>query len=411
MISETGTPTTTTTANTMTPTGTLITTDKINKCDSSKYKSNEESNGMSDKKNITVKTKKSFCIDALLGKNENKNFFGSDFNVGNVKCSNDITKCFRKTAEQVKDGVGGSGGGGDDDDDDDNDERKNFFNVFDKRGQQKSKLFFENVNRAVGNKISDGGETIYESITGKYTTKNLDYDREKYDDVEMITDNKLNFYPERIVENLSECEMRRDCDNSRSQSPFSGKTNETRSNSPELSDNSSPPISPGNENDFRNNLNDSGEDFGSSQIFPRPGLLMTTTTSTTTTNNGSQNFMNQNSNIMLGSRPNIQQLRPHSAFLAYSTPHSFSSAFHPLNSNTGGSVNSKISGTNSTGMKTGISSNNGTSILGLNTGGSQHLHHMQLEWLARTGMFYPRLPDLSGIIYLNFNFPFQNIKF
>nr|XP_023025716.1 motor neuron and pancreas homeobox protein 1-like [Leptinotarsa decemlineata] len=25
-----------------------------------------------------------------------------------------------------------------------------------------------------------------------------------------------------------------------------------------------------------------------------------------------------------------------------------------------------------------------------------HLHQMQLEWFARTGMFYPRLPDLSG---------------
>lgn len=32
-------------------------------------------------------------------------------------------------------------------------------------------------------------------------------------------------------------------------------------------------------------------------------------------------------------------------------------------------------------------------------GGPQHqmnLQHMQLEWLSRTGMFYPRLPDLSG---------------
>jgi hypothetical protein len=29
-------------------------------------------------------------------------------------------------------------------------------------------------------------------------------------------------------------------------------------------------------------------------------------------------------------------------------------------------------------------------------GNQQHLQHMQLEWLARTGMFYPRLPDLTG---------------
>ncbi|CAG9813759.1 unnamed protein product [Phaedon cochleariae] len=28
--------------------------------------------------------------------------------------------------------------------------------------------------------------------------------------------------------------------------------------------------------------------------------------------------------------------------------------------------------------------------------GQNHLHQMQLEWFARTGMFYPRLPDLSG---------------
>ncbi|XP_026471849.1 motor neuron and pancreas homeobox protein 1 [Ctenocephalides felis] len=28
--------------------------------------------------------------------------------------------------------------------------------------------------------------------------------------------------------------------------------------------------------------------------------------------------------------------------------------------------------------------------------GQQYLQHMQLDWLARTGMFYPRLPDLTG---------------
>lgn len=28
--------------------------------------------------------------------------------------------------------------------------------------------------------------------------------------------------------------------------------------------------------------------------------------------------------------------------------------------------------------------------------GQSHLQQMQLEWFARTGMFYPRLPDLAG---------------
>lgn len=30
------------------------------------------------------------------------------------------------------------------------------------------------------------------------------------------------------------------------------------------------------------------------------------------------------------------------------------------------------------------------------------IHQMQLEWLARTGMFYPRLPDLTGESYSSF---------
>lgn len=35
--------------------------------------------------------------------------------------------------------------------------------------------------------------------------------------------------------------------------------------------------------------------------------------------------------------------------------------------------------------------------------GQQYLQHMQLDWLARTGMFYPRLPDLTGnkLFYLH----------
>lgn len=28
-----------------------------------------------------------------------------------------------------------------------------------------------------------------------------------------------------------------------------------------------------------------------------------------------------------------------------------------------------------------------------------HMHQMQLEWLARTGMFYSRLPDLTGVFF------------
>lgn len=32
--------------------------------------------------------------------------------------------------------------------------------------------------------------------------------------------------------------------------------------------------------------------------------------------------------------------------------------------------------------------------------GQQYLQHMQLDWLARTGMFYPRLPDLTGECFL-----------
>lgn len=33
-----------------------------------------------------------------------------------------------------------------------------------------------------------------------------------------------------------------------------------------------------------------------------------------------------------------------------------------------------------------------------------HLQQMQLEWFARTGMFYPRLPDLTGKCLLQLNF-------
>jgi hypothetical protein len=35
-------------------------------------------------------------------------------------------------------------------------------------------------------------------------------------------------------------------------------------------------------------------------------------------------------------------------------------------------------------------------------GNQQHFQHMQLEWLARTGMFYPRIPDLTGQYTLSY---------
>lgn len=180
----------------------------------------------------------------------------------------------------------------------------------------------------------------------------------------------------------------RDYENSGSATPFSVKSNDTRSNSPGQSELSSPPISPGNENDYEpTKTPPSGDDARGSQIFPRPGLLVS---------NNPQSFINQNSNLMLGSRPNIPHIGPHPAFLAYSNPHSFTSAFHPLNTNA--PANAKLPNGSSNAIKPGVnvSPGSGGTILGLNTTGSQHLHHMQLEWLARTGMFYPRLPELAG---------------
>lgn len=43
----------------------------------------------------------------------------------------------------------------------------------------------------------------------------------------------------------------------------------------------------------------------------------------------------------------------------------------------------------------------------LNHHSHNQLHQMQLDWLARSGVFYPRLPDLSGeIFYIFFTFNF-----
>ena len=56
------------------------------------------------------------------------------------------------------------------------------------------------------------------------------------------------------------------------------------------------------------------------------------------------------------------------------------SAFHPLD------------GTKMGGAAAGGSPNGGQNP----AAAPQQFHPMQLEWLARTGMFYPRLPDLTG---------------
>lgn len=323
-----------------------------------------------------VKSKKSFCIDALLARNESKNLFATDSNLGEVRCNTEIARCFRKNTGEVKKLC-----------DEDEDHRKTFLDAFEKRTHKPN--LFENFNAE--KTLSDDSDNLYGAVPGKISREvdGLEYERRKFDEVD-ISDSKMGFFQDRIQVNSPEYDIRREYENSRSESPFSGKSNETRSNSPGGSEISSPPISPGNENEFRGNLNGPGDEFRGSQIFPRPGLLVTA--------NGPQSFINQNPNLMLGSRPNLPQLGPHSAFLAYSSPHSFTSAFHPLNANSTGNVNSKVSGSNGSGIKTGVSTNSENAILGLNAGGSQHLHHMQLEWLARTGMFYPRLPDLAGIV-------------
>lgn len=176
----------------------------------------------------------------------------------------------------------------------------------------------------------------------------------------------------------SDMDRVRDCENSRSLTPFSSKSNETHTHS----DLSSPPISPGNENEFENEKIGEKEDR-QSQIQPRPGLLM---------NTSSQSLMNPNQSFMIGSRPGLSGLAPHPAFLAYSTPHPLSSAFHPLSHN-GAPNTGKMS---MSGTKMSMNNNPPPSGLGMGGSNNQHLHHMQLEWLARTGMLYPRLPELAG---------------
>lgn len=44
-----------------------------------------------------LKSKKSFCIDALLARNENK--IGSEFNLRDIRCNNDLARLFRQKTD------------------------------------------------------------------------------------------------------------------------------------------------------------------------------------------------------------------------------------------------------------------------------------------------------------------------
>lgn len=105
-----------------------------------------------------------------------------------------------------------------------------------------------------------------------------------------------------------------------------------RSMSPTSSHSQSPPISPGS------------EEIHPNPFVPRPGLLNQIYPSATSTIYGYQ-----------------------------TQPHIPTSAFHSLD---GAGMVQKV--------QIPVSHNH------------QQLHQMQLEWLARTGIFYPRLPDLTG---------------
>lgn len=76
----------------------------------------------------------------------------------------------------------------------------------------------------------------------------------------------------------------------------------------------------------------------------------------------------------------LNQIYPASnALYGYQPPHVQTSAFHSLD---GTGMVQKV--------QIPVSHNH------------QQLHQMQLEWLARTGMFYPRLPDLTGRKYSDY---------
>jgi homeobox protein HB9 len=135
----------------------------------------------------------------------------------------------------------------------------------------------------------------------------------------------------------------------------------------------SPPISPGSEDVALPVDTYSGVLGSSPHLIPRPGLLANSTTPSSAVAaalfaaNHHQNHLN------------------HHAVYGYPNHHHHhlltgGSAFHPLEAATGG-----------------VKGGGGAPGGGAGPAGSQqHLQHMQLEWLARTGMFYPRLPDLAG---------------
>lgn len=108
----------------------------------------------------------------------------------------------------------------------------------------------------------------------------------------------------------------------------------------------SPPISPGSEEIIPHHQNNA--------FVPRPGLLNHVYPS------GGGNFY--------GYHHQSQQTSSAAAATAAA-----SSAFHSLD----GTMLQKVQ-------------------IPVNHHGHSQLHQMQLEWLARTGMFYPRLPDLTG---------------
>lgn len=135
----------------------------------------------------------------------------------------------------------------------------------------------------------------------------------------------------------------------------------------------SPPISPGSEDVSLPVDSYSGVPGSSPHLIPRPGLLANPTTPSSAVAaalfavNHHQNHLN------------------HHAVYGFPNHHHHhlltgGSAFHPLDGATGG-------------VKGGGGAPGGGAGP---TGNQQHLQHMQLEWLARTGMFYPRLPDLTG---------------
>lgn len=134
----------------------------------------------------------------------------------------------------------------------------------------------------------------------------------------------------------------------------------------------SPPISPGSEDVTLPVDSYSGVLSSSPHLIPRPGLLANSTTPSSAVAaalfaaNHQQNHLN------------------HHAVYGYPNHHHHlltgGSAFHPLEAAAGGVKGGSVT----PGGGPGPAAN------------QQHLQHMQLEWLARTGMFYPRLPDLTG---------------